>query len=54
MAYRFKKNETIPHAVKRVFVEEIDWAVGQLGKEEDRIKAVHEARKSIKKIRSLL
>jgi CHAD domain-containing protein len=54
MAYRFKKNESLPHAVRRVFTEEIDWAVGQLSASKKRGEAVHEARKSLKKIRGLL
>jgi len=54
MAYRFKKNESLPHAVRRVFTEEIDWAVGQLAESKNREEAVHEARKSLKKIRGLL
>ena len=54
MAYRFKKNEAIPHAVRRVFAEEISWAVGQLTHSKKRTEAVHEARKSVKKIRGLL
>jgi CHAD domain-containing protein len=54
MAYCFKKNEAIPAAIRRVFVEEIDAAVGHLIQSKDRIKAVHEARKSVKKIRGLL
>jgi CHAD domain-containing protein len=54
MAYRFKKNESLAHAIRRVFSEEIDWAVGQLGESKNREKAVHEARKSLKKIRGLI
>jgi CHAD domain-containing protein len=54
MAYRFKKTESLPHAVRRVFGEEIDWAVGQLTTSKKRARAVHEARKSMKKIRGLL
>jgi len=54
MAYRFRKNESLPHAIRRVYTEEIDWAVGQLTRSKDREKAVHEARKSLKKIRGLL
>jgi len=54
MAYRFKQNEAISHAVQRVFAEEIAWAVGQLVRSKKRTEAVHEARKSIKKIRGLL
>jgi CHAD domain-containing protein len=54
MAYRFRKNESLAHAVLRVFVEEIDGAVGQLAESKRRVEAVHETRKSIKKIRALL
>jgi CHAD domain-containing protein len=54
MAYRFQKNEAISHAVQRVFAEEIAWAVGQLVRSKKRTEAVHEARKSVKKIRALL
>jgi CHAD domain-containing protein len=54
MAYLFKKNEPIPHAIRRVFAEEIALAVGQLLHSRKRTQAVHEARKSIKKIRGLL
>jgi len=54
MAYRFKKDEPLSSAVKRVFAEEISWAVGHLAHSRKRAEAVHEARKSIKKIRGLL
>jgi CHAD domain-containing protein len=54
MAYRFKKNESLSHGIRRVFTEEIDWAVGQLAESKKRDEAVHEARKSLKKIRGLL
>jgi CHAD domain-containing protein len=54
MAYRFMKHEALPEAIRRVFAEEIDWAVGQLNNAKNRAQAVHEARKSIKKIRGLL
>jgi CHAD domain-containing protein len=53
MAYRFRQNEAIPHAVQRVFAEETAWAVGQLVRSKKRTEAVHEARKSVKKIRAL-
>lgn len=56
MAYRFKIDELAPQAAKRVAAEELEWAVNQLGGEagRNRDEAIHEARKSIKKIRSLL
>ncbi len=54
MAYQFKRGEALSRAVKRVFAEELSWAVGQLGRSNKRAEAVHEARKSVKKIRGLL
>jgi len=54
MAYRFKNDEAIPCAIERVFAEEISGAVGHLVRSKKRVEAVHEARKSIKKIRGLL
>lgn len=56
MAYRFKWGEPVPHAVRRIAVEEIESAESELsGKtESSRDEAVHEARKSIKKVRALL
>jgi CHAD domain-containing protein len=54
MAYRFMKHEALPDAIRRVFTEEIAGAVGQLADSKNRTQAVHEARKSIKKIRGLL
>ncbi len=54
MAYRFKKDELLPHAVRRIVAEEISWAVGQLRYSKKRVEAVHEARKSTKKLRALL
>jgi len=56
MPYHFKPSETIPDAVKRIISEEIDSAVEQLenGPRNQRDEAVHEARKSLKKIRGML
>lgn len=54
MAYRFKKDEAFSHAIARVFAEEITGAVGQLVRSKNREQAVHETRKSLKKIRGLL
>jgi CHAD domain-containing protein len=55
MAYRFKAGETVPENVQRVVVEEIDSAMDQLGKAaQNRDEAIHEARKSVKKIRGVL
>lgn len=56
MAYRLKKGESMPEGVRRIVHEEIDSALGELkhGSGRKRDEAVHEARKSIKKIRGLL
>lgn len=56
MAYRLKKGESIPENVKRIVHEEIDSALKQLrnGSGQKRDEAVHEARKSIKKVRGLI
>lgn len=56
MAYRLKHRESVPEDVKRIAREEIRPAVqylrgkGGIGRDE----AIHEARKSIKKLRALL
>ena len=56
MSYRLKRGESVPEGVKRIVHEEIDSALGQLrhstGQKRD--EGVHEARKSIKKIRGLM
>ncbi len=55
MAYRLKAGESIPEGIRRVVLEEIDSAAGQLGRKSgNRGEAIHEARKSIKKIRGAL
>lgn len=56
MAYRLKAKETIPEGVQRVVLEEITGAIEVLGKSgtAQRDESVHEARKSIKKIRGVL
>jgi len=53
--YRFKPGETIPTGLKRIVREQLDSAIGQLnGQGKNRTEAVHEARKSLKKIRAVL
>ena len=56
MAYRIKRNESVPEAVRRIAGEEINSISSQLahatGKRRD--EAIHEARKSVKKTRALL
>jgi CHAD domain-containing protein len=56
MAYRFKQGEPVSKAIKRMVRGEIRFAVEQLSgrKGADRDEAIHEARKSVKKIRALL
>ncbi len=56
MAYRFKAKESVPEGVRRIVGEEIDSAMNELadGKGPKRDEAIHEARKSIKKIRGAL
>jgi len=56
MAYRLKHGETVPEAIRRIVQEEIDSAGKQLtnGQGKKRDEAVHEARKSLKKVRGAL
>ena len=56
MAYHLKIDESVPAGLKRVVAEEIESAVDQLtGKgDPNRDEAIHEARKSVKKIRGVL
>ena len=56
MAYRFKLGEPVPEGIKRIVGEEIEAAARHLSGqgESDRDEAIHEARKSVKKIRGVL
>jgi CHAD domain-containing protein len=54
MAYQFEKGETVSKGVVRIVTEEIDEALEQLRSADDRVKVVHESRKSIKKLRAIL
>jgi len=56
MSYRLKPGESVPEGIKRIIVEETDDAVRRLTKDprSQRDEAIHEARKSIKKIRGAL
>lgn len=51
MAYRLKKNESVPEGIKRIVLEEMDSAAEQLSRPDHRDESIHEARKSLKKIR---
>jgi CHAD domain-containing protein len=52
--YRLDLEGDLPAAVRAVAAEQLDDAVAQLRDGEDRVTAIHEARKDLKKVRSLL
>ena len=54
MPYRLTKNEPVAKGIKRLAAEQIDYARGQLAQKDGAEKAIHEARKSVKKTRALL
>jgi CHAD domain-containing protein len=55
MAYRFKRKESVPDGVRRIVAEETRGAARELECEGEALhEGIHEARKSIKKTRSLL
>jgi CHAD domain-containing protein len=56
VAYRFKSGEPVPEGIKRIVREEIEAAVRHLSGQGSggRDEAIHEARKSVKKIRGAL
>ena len=55
MGYRFRENEPVSDAIKRLSVEQIDRAIERLSiKTRNRDRAVHEARVCFKKIRAVL
>jgi len=55
MPYRFKRKESVPHAIRRIVTEQATSAAHELGGgNQDVHDGVHNARKSFKKIRSLL
>jgi CHAD domain-containing protein len=56
MPYRLKASESVPEGIRRIVIEEIDSATEQLSRSnsKNRDEAIHEARKSVKKIRGAL
>ena len=56
MAYRLKSDESVPAALKRIVCEELESAAAQLESQDPskRDEGIHEARKSMKKIRAAL
>jgi CHAD domain-containing protein len=56
MSYHFKRDESVPETVRRIALEELESVADQLGRPRNRNhdEAIHEARKSVKKVRALL
>ena len=56
MPYRFRGDESVPDGIRRSVREQLDGAVDELttGVHDDPVEAVHDARKDLKKARSLL
>ena len=54
MAYRLKLNAPLAQEVRRIAVEQIEIARGALAHCDDRDAAVHDARRSLKRLRPLL
>src|SRR6266516_4753445 len=56
MPYRLKTSESVPDGIRRTVTEEIESATQQLSRNhgKNRDEAIHEARKSVKKIRGAL
>jgi CHAD domain-containing protein len=54
MAYRLRARESVRLGVKRVIREEIDSAIEELTHGKDRDEAIHDARKSVKRVRGAL
>jgi CHAD domain-containing protein len=53
MAFEFDRREPVPNAVRRLVVEQLDLAAGELGADPGE-KAVHEARKALKRCRAVV
>ena len=54
MAYRFKFSEAFDDGVRRIGLQQIDRAIVRLEAVDDEVVAVHETRKSLKRVRALL
>ena len=54
MPYRLRARESVRRGVKRIAAEEIDSAIRRLTGGKDRDEAVHDARKSVKKVRGAI
>src|ERR1035441_5534239 len=53
MSYRIKRNEALSDALGRIAAEEIALALAEL-RRPDRVEAMHNTRKSLKRLRALL
>ena len=54
MAYRLKLKTTLALEVRRIALEQIDMARSALARHDDRAAAVHDARRSLKRLRAML
>src|SRR5271166_3517274 len=54
MPYRLRARESVQRGVKRIAAEEIESAIKRLSSGKDRDEAVHDARKSVKKVRGAI
>src|SRR5260370_21848845 len=55
MGYRLVRSESVPQGLKRIAREQLASAADELGKRgSQRAEGIHEARKSIKKVRAVL
>jgi hypothetical protein len=54
MAYRLKLKTSLPLEVRRIALEQIELARGALSRHSDRAAAVHDARRSLKRLRAML
>lgn len=54
MAYRFKLHEPLAQGVRRIGLEQIDAVGEKLGANGDRASAIHDARRSLKRLRALI
>ncbi len=54
MPYRLKKSESVPEGLRRIVGEELSSAIEELKNSKKREQGIHEARKTVKKIRGIL
>jgi CHAD domain-containing protein len=56
MAYHLKRSESVPEGIRRIAGEDLEFAASQLtgGQGRNQDEAIHEARKSVKRVRAVL